>query len=91
MQGTNLNIGYMTQEEIINLKKFCIEKASIVCSDGRSLTRTARYLFGWVAERDSILSLKEKEAVPSPDFLRKGCEDTVTSSFQIETCQSSEG
>ena len=81
----------MTQEETINLKKFCIEQAAKVCSDGRSLTRTARYLFGWVAERDSILSFKEKEAAPSPDFLKKGCEDTTTSSFQIGTCQSSEG
>ena len=81
----------MTQEETINLKKFCIEQAAKVCSDGRSLTRTARYVFGWVAERDSTLSLKEKEAAPSPDLLRKGCDDTATSSFQIETFQSSEG
>ncbi len=81
----------MTQEEIINLKKFCIEQAVMICSDGSSLISTARYLFGWVTERDSILSLEEKEAAPSPDFLRKECEDTATSSFQIETCQSSEG
>ena len=75
----------MTQEEIIDLKKFCIERASIVCSNGDALLSTAAYLFEWVTERDNNHSLKENNVAPYPDFLRKEERDIATSSVRLET------
>lgn len=44
----------MTQEEILDLKKFCIEQAAKVCDDGDSLANTAAYLFEWILKKELL-------------------------------------
>ena len=44
----------MTQEEIIELKKFCIEQAAKAGSNGADLANTAAYLFDWIMQKESL-------------------------------------
>lgn len=81
----------MTQEEIIGLKKFCIEQAAKVSNDGDELAKTSAYLLKWITEKDNNHSIKENDVVPYPDFLRKEEGNIATSSVRLETGRSSEG
>ena len=54
----------MTQEEIIDLKKFCIEQAAKVSKNGNELAYITDCLFKWITEEDNNHPLEEDDVVP---------------------------
>lgn len=53
----------MTKEEIIELKKYCIEQGAKVSRNGNDLAYIARYLFAWLIKEEDDKPLNE-DVVP---------------------------